>query len=118
MKNSLICITLTLLFSNLVFAGPNIDEAAKGVCKCLKAPYAQAQKAMGLIEKAQAVGDNEAFISAQNDIMGVIDASTTCFNSLSKKYPEIDRSNELKRKVMAIADKQCPNPVSGMFNRR
>ena len=98
-------------FFSLAWAAPNLNEAADGVCECLKEPYAQAQKAMELIDTAQQSGDMSALVSAQGEMMGVINASNQCFETLAQKYPKIDQSEELKEQVMEIAEEQCPNPA-------
>lgn len=113
MKILFVAITI-VLFSSLVWATPDLNEAADDVCKCLEAPYAQVQKAMELIESAQASGDMSALISAQGEMMGVMNASAQCFDGLAEKYPEIDQSEDLQEQVMNIVDEQCPNPASGM----
>lgn len=113
MNKSLFAITL-LPFCSLAWATPDLDVAAEDVCECLEAPYAQAEKAMELISTAQASGDMSTLVSAQGEMMGVIDASNQCFNALTEKYPEIAQSEDLQEQVMDIADEQCPNPAAAM----
>ncbi len=112
--NRLFVAITSVLFCSLAWAAPDLDEAGKDVCKCLEAPYAQAQKAMELVSAAQASGDMSVLVTAQGEMMNVINASSQCFNALIKKYPEISQSEDLKEQVMNIADEQCPNPVSAM----
>ena len=114
MSKSLIAIIL-VPFCSLAWAAHNLNEAAEDVCDCLEAPYAQAQQAMELIIAAQASGDMSALIAAQGEMMGVINASTQCFDALTVQYPEISQSEELQQQVMNIADQQCPNPAAAMF---
>ena len=114
MKTLFISLTTSLILSNLAFADPNLNQAADDVCKCLEAPQKQARKAMELIHQAQASGDMSQLMSAQGEMMGVIGESGRCFDALAKKYPEIDQSNELQSKVMAMAEQQCPNPATNM----
>lgn len=97
--------------SSQAWADPDLNEAADDVCECLEAPYAEVQKALGLIAAAQQSGDMSALVAAQGEMMGVIDASSECFEALALKYPEIDQSDELKAQVMEIADQKCPNPA-------
>lgn len=104
-------ITALPLFSSVAFAGPDLDAAAADICNCLEEPYKQITRSVALINKAQASGDTSQLMRAQEDVMESINAATPCFEALSKKYPEIDQSDALKESVMAIAEKQCPNPM-------
>lgn len=106
--------TFLLICSTAAFAGPDLDQASNDVCKCLEAPHNQAKKAMELLHQAQASGDMSQLMSAQGEMMGVLSESNRCFEGLAKKYPEIDRSNELQNKVMAMAEQKCPNPAMNM----
>lgn len=104
----------TLLFlSASVFSAPNLQQAAKDVCKCLEAPYEQAEKALKLLKQAQATGNTAELMSAQGEMMGTISASTNCFNNLEKKYQIISQSEKLQKEVMALTEKLCPNPITG-----
>ncbi len=114
MKILFSAMTTLLLFSNVSLADTNLTEAANDVCKCLEAPQNQARKAMELINKAQASGNMSQLMAAQGEMMGVIGESSRCFEALSKKYPDIDKSEELQNKVMSMAEKQCPNPAAEM----
>lgn len=109
MKKTFAAIILVFLCKSLG-AAPDLSEAANDVCNCLKAPYTQITKAMELVSRAQASGDMSALVSAQGEMMGVINASNQCFNSLTEKYPEIAQSKNLQEQVMSIADQQCPRP--------
>ena len=114
----LFIITVLSLFINLAIASPNLEEATKDVCACLEEPHNKARQALELIKKAQASGDMSQIMVAQGDMMGVISASTRCFERLPEKYPEIDKSDELKSRVMDMAEKQCPNPTSEFSRKR
>ena len=98
-------------FSFPVWSAPDLDEAADGACDCLKGPYREAEKSLELIRDAQATGDTSKLMAAQGQMMGVINISNRCFAALAEKYPEIDRSDELKRQVMAKTETLCPNPL-------
>ncbi len=113
MSKSLIAFML-LPFYSLAWAAPDLNEAAEDVCNCLEAPYAQLQQAMELISAAQASGDMSALVAAQSEMMGVMNASSQCFDALTEKYPEISQSEELQQQVMDIAEKHCPNPAGAM----
>jgi len=99
------------LFSSLAYAGPNLDEAAKGLCKCLVEPYKLMNRTSTQFKQAQASGDMSKLTAIQGEMMEVMNASQPCFDALSKKYPKIDQSDPLKKQVMEIAEKQCPSPV-------
>lgn len=116
MSRSFIAITFVSL-SCFTWATPDLNEAADDVCECLKAPYAQVQMALELIAAAQASGDTSALVAAQGEMMGVINASNQCFQTLAIKYPEINQSPELQDQVMNIAEQQCPNPAATMMNQ-
>lgn len=116
--NKLLMTIMLVLFGNVAWAAPDLNKAAKDVCDCLKAPYAQIEQAKKLINAAQASGDMSALVTAQGEMMGVIGASGRCFESLTKKYPEINQDQQLQQQVMGIADKQCPNPAASMFSGR
>ena len=112
-------IYMALLFLTIpVMAAPNLEDATKDVCKCLKQPQNKLRQAVELIKKAQSSGGMSQIMAAQGDMMGVIKASTRCFEALPEKYPEINRSNELKKRVMVMAKTQCPNPVFGLSKQR
>lgn len=98
-------------FCSLVWATPDLNEAANGVCECLEEPYAQAQQVIDMVGAAQSSGDMSALMAAQGEMMGVISASNRCFEALAAKYPDINQSEALQQQVMAIADEQCPNPA-------
>lgn len=112
-----IIVATILLAPNFAMAGPNLEEATNDVCKCLEKPYEQTRKAMEMIKKAQASGDTSQMVSAQGEMMGVLSASSRCFATLPKKYPEIDKDDKLKNRVMTMAEKQCPNPA-GQFSKK
>jgi len=112
--NKFIITFLLITFSSVVLAAPDVNKAAEDVCECLKEPYIQVSKAMELIKAAQASGDTSALMAAQGEMMSVLNASSQCFEDLTKKYPEIVKSDELQAQVMLMADKQCPNPAYAM----
>lgn len=114
MKKTIIAVTLIPFFS-IAWAGPDMNQAATDVCECLKEPYAQVDKAMKLMMSAQASGDMSSVMSAQGEMMGVISASSRCFEGLATKYPEIDQNEELQQKVMMLAEQTCPNPAGAMM---
>ncbi|MFT5677246.1 MAG: hypothetical protein ACI808_003198 [Paraglaciecola sp.] len=115
MSKLLIAIIL-VPFCSLVWAAPDLNEAAEDACDCLEGPYAEVQKVMELIAAAQASGDMAASTASQGEIMGVINAGNKCFEALTEKYPEINQSEKLQEQLMNIADKQCPNPAAAMFS--
>lgn len=114
---------LTLLFGLLLsasgWAAPDFNDAADDACNCLKGTYDQASELMVLITEAQASGDMTPVMASQEKMMALASATSECFEAMTEKYPEIAQSDELKEKVMSIADQQCPNPMQGfmsMFN--
>ncbi len=98
---SLAFVALTLL-PGMVSAAPDLHDAAKDACKCLKEPYDQVKRAIESTNKAKTSGD----------MMKAINASNRCLEALVERYPEIDRSDELKDKVMDLMEELCPNPES------
>ena len=112
MRKLFVTIPVLLLFTTPVPAGPDLDEAGKDVCKCLEGLQNQAMKMMQLADKGRKSGDMSGLMSAEDEMKAVIDESLQCFAKLPRKYPKIDKSDELKNKVMAMAATQCPDPVS------
>jgi len=110
MKRYSIIFALPLL-SAPAFAGPDVNAAANDACQCLEEPYRQMTNTIEIIKQAQVSGDMSQLTSSQEEMMAAANAATPCFEALSKKYPEIDKSDVLKDKVMAIAEKQCPRPI-------
>ena len=106
---------LLAIFGLLVFGqsafGADLQAAADDVCACLEGPYARMQQFMAEMEKVQASGDYSKLMPLQSEIKGTVDESSLCFQELPSKYPEIDRDEELQKRVMAIVDRQCPNPA-------
>ena len=92
-------------------AAANLDAAAADACACLKEPYSKADQLVGLMMQAQATGDMSPVMAMQQDMMNLANATAQCFDTLSKKYPDIAASDELKQQVVAITDQQCPNPI-------
>jgi hypothetical protein len=110
MRSIALFILATLL--SLPTLAADLQAAADDVCSCLEAPYNVVQRALDDLQKAQASGDYSKMTQAQGEMMGVMSASSKCFAELPAKYPEIEQNDELKSKVMALADKQCPNPAA------
>ena len=90
----------------------DLQAAADDICECFKEPYALIEKTLAQVQQAQASGDYSKLAQAQGEMMGLMNGTEECFADLPAKYPEIDKSEELKRKVMEIVDKQCPNPAA------
>lgn len=109
---SLWVLLLIFALAGPVWADSDLNEAAADVCVCLEAPYAEAEKAIQMIQDAQQTGDMSALMAAQGEMMGVISASATCFEGLTQKYPDIAQDPQLQSQVMAIADQECPNPAA------
>ena len=112
MNKQLFGVVIAVLFYGQSFAADDINNAAKDVCECLKAPHEQARLAVDLIEKAQSSGDLSQLASAQAEIMGVIQASQNCFEALTIKYPEVNKSEKLQTEVMNKAQQNCPSPMT------
>lgn len=91
----------------------DLQAAADDVCACLESPYALVEKAMNDLQKAQASGDFSKIMQSQGEMMGVMGATSECFEKMPARYPDIDKNDELKKKVMEITNRQCPNPASG-----
>ena len=115
MNNQLLALSatalLTVVFASPLIAGPNLQAAADDVCNCMAEPNRVAEEGVALLKKAQASGDFSQIMAAQGKVMGVMSAAKNCFEKLPAKYPAIDKDEALKEKVMAMAQKQCPNPA-------
>ena len=101
-----------------LWATPDLQAATDDVCNCMAEPNRVAQQALELIRHAQASGDTSRLMAAQGEMMGVMTAASRCFEQLPGKYPEINRSDELKNRVMDMANQQCPNPATRMYRQR
>lgn len=101
------------------WTAPDLNAAADDACKCLAEPYAAAGKIMTMISEARTSGNMTPIMESQEEMMALAEVTSACFETMTKKYPDIAASAELKGKVMAISDQQCPNPMKGfmsMFN--
>jgi len=111
MKHLILVCLAWVAFSTTSLAAANIDQAAADACLCMKAPYSELSNALVLAKEAQKTGDMSKLMAIQQQIMTTLKASTGCFEGLSKKYPEIDKSDELKEQVVKKTKKMCPSPV-------
>ena len=111
-------LALSLLRTGFAVASPDVQEAADDVCECMAKPNQLAEQVMKQAMQAQASGDTSAIMARQGELMNVMSAAVECFEKLPKKYPQIDQDEQLKKEVMAIADRQCPSPASRMMPRR
>jgi len=93
-------------------ATTDTEQAAKDVCKCLEEPYSEANKALELINNANASGELSKILSSQEELMKVINTSQKCLEDLYIKYPEINKDTTLQAEVITITDKECPNPLN------
>ena len=119
MRNKRLSLLFGLLLSANGWAASDFNDAADDACDCLKETYDQASQLMVLLSEAQASGDMTPIMASQEKMMALASATSQCFEAMTKKYPDIAESDELKEKVMSIADEQCPNPMHGfmsMFN--
>ena len=103
---------LPLALHASVSVAADLDAAADDICECFKQPYALIEQSIADVQAAQASGDYSKLAQAQGEMMGVMNATASCFEGLPARYPEIDKSNELKNKVMEIVDERCPNPAA------
>jgi len=117
MKKLFAAVIPLLVISSPVIAGPDLDKAADGVCKCLEAPYKQIRKMMEMSRKAQDSGDTSKLEAAQGEINGVMEEFSRCFAALSKQYPEVDASIDVQKEVMEMATQQCPDPRAGILKK-
>jgi len=117
MKKLFAAVIPLLVISSPVIAGPDLDKAADGVCKCLEAPYKQIRKMMEMSRKAQDSGDTSKLEAAQGEINGVMEEFSRCFAALSKRYPEVDASIDVQKEVMEMATQQCPDPRAGILKK-
>ena len=115
MKKLLLILAVIPLYVGLTVAEPDLDAASNDACKCLEKPYKAAEENIKKIKQAQASGDMSNIAETQGELMGMLSASTKCFESLSKKYPQIDENKELQNKVMMMVEEKCPNPATAMM---
>ena len=115
MKKLFAAVIPLLVITSPVFAGPDVNGAADGMCQCLEAPHEQMRRMMELSKKAQDSGDTSELEAAQGEINGVMEEFSRCFATLSKKFPEVEASIDAQKEVMDIAIQQCPDPRAGML---
>lgn len=109
---ALVCLAWFAITSEGISA-TNINNAANDACECLKAPYRQLEKVIISIKAAKKTGDMSQLQASQTDLIQLINSSTACFEGLSKKHPEIDKSDVLKKQVSDLTEKKCPAPKLG-----
>ena len=85
MKKLLATVIPLLVITSPIFAGPDLNKAADGVCKCLEVPHEQIRRMMELSSKAQDSGDTSKLEAAQGEINGVMEEFSRCFAALSKQ---------------------------------
>ncbi len=108
-------VLIPVLLHASVASAADLQAAADDICECFKEPYALVEQALADLQAAQASGDYMKLAEAQGEMMGVMSATASCFEALPARYPEINQSEELKDKVMALVDQQCPNPAAGFM---
>ena len=105
-------LVLPLVLHASLATADNLQAAANDICECFKQPYALVEKSLADLQAAQASGDYARLAQAQGEMMGVMNATASCFEAMPAKYPKINQSKELQDKVMAMVDEQCPNPAA------
>jgi hypothetical protein len=111
MKRLILLASISITAISPLSAAPDLDQAAADACQCLEAPYREISKALVTIKQAQNSGDMSKLMASQAQMMAILQSSASCFEGLSKKYPEIDNSDELKKQVAEKTEKMCPNPA-------
>ena len=117
MKKLFATVIPLLVITSSVFAGPDVNKAADGVCQCFEAPHEQMRRMMELSSKAEESGDTSELEAAQEKINGVMEEFSHCFAALSKNFPEVEASIEVQKEVMDIAMQQCPDPRAEMLKK-
>ena len=105
--------SISIIATSPLLAAPDLDQAAADACKCLKAPYAEISKAVASVKRAQQSGDMSKLMEVQSQMVTILQSSSRCFQALSSRYPDIDKSDELKKQVAEKIEKMCPAPVMG-----
>lgn len=117
MKQLILLASISFISISPLAAAPDLDQAAADACLCLEAPYNELSKALVVVKQAQKTGDMSKLMESQAQMMAILQSSASCFEDLSNKYPEIDKSDDLKKQVMEKTEKKCPNPaMSGQAN--
>lgn len=111
MKRLILLVSICVTVISPLSAAPDLDQAATDACLCLEAPYSELSKALVTVKQSQNSGDMSKLIASQAQVMAILQSSTSCFEGLSKKYPEIDKSDEMKKQVAEKTEKICPHPV-------
>lgn len=108
----LVCLTWIAFFTE-GHSDTNMNQAASDACLCLQAPYQQLEKVIASVNTAKTTGDMSQLQASQNELIQLMKSSTSCFEALSVKYPEIDESDTLKKQVGDMIQKMCPAPKLG-----
>ncbi|MDO6705996.1 hypothetical protein [Photobacterium sp. 1_MG-2023] len=101
---------LTVSMMTLPSYADNLDQAARDVCGCLAAPYAELEKALQSM-KTEEGNDISQLMSSQGKLTTLFQETEKCTEALRKKYPEIDANNDLKKQVLDKTRQYCPNPL-------
>lgn len=117
-RNLFATVTVTgFLFFSSTALSVDLQSAVNDVCECHKKPNELIEQSLSQLQAAQAGGDYSQLVKIQGEMMGAMDVVSNCFESLPEKYPEIDANKELQDKVLAMAEKQCPNPAKAMMGK-
>lgn len=109
--NRIIATACLAIFTSMnSIAATDIEKAAADACKCLEKPNAELEVITKTMKKAQKSGNMSQLLESRQEMMAVLQESADCFADLSKNYPEIDQSDELKNQVLEITNKMCPIP--------
>ena len=111
MKRLILLIGISITAISPLSAATDLDQAAADACLCLEAPYSELSKELVTVKQARNSGDMSKLMASQAQMMAILQSSASCFENLSKKYPEIDKSDDLKIQVMRKTEKMCPNPA-------
>jgi hypothetical protein len=111
MHRIILFVGISLFLNTQLIAAPNLDQAAADACRCLEAPYSELSKTLITVKQAQNSGDMSKLMASQTQMIAILQSSASCFEALSKKYPEIDTSDDLKKQVVQKTESMCPNPA-------
>lgn len=111
MRLNKICLLCCFVLLVSTVNAADVKQAANDVCQCLKEPFALLERLLPDFKAAEQTGEFSKLMQAQGEMMNILATATVCLEDLSTRYPNIEQNAELKAEVMAITDRQCPNPM-------
>ena len=102
-----------VVHTHAAIAAADVKSAANDLCQCVTPPFPEAAAIVSQIRAAYARGTLSELPMRRTEYMMVMGMISQCLAALPHKYPEIDRSPELRSEVLHLAERQCPDNAQG-----